>query len=74
MDAKKDARRDQTIQRVRFDCRIGVDGKYVLIERWIDTNDVLDLVVHLQLKRTHGGVEVNLSDAHRVSPFIEDAD
>jgi hypothetical protein len=39
---------------------VGVHCKQVLVESWVDTNDVFDLMVHLQLQRVHGSIKVNL--------------
>ena len=55
-----DLRRDETVQGERSDSRIGINHEHVLVECRIDTNDVLDLVVDLQLQRIHRRIEVNL--------------
>ena len=40
--------------------RIGIDHEHVFVESWVDSNDVLDLVVHLQFQGVHRGAEMNL--------------
>ena len=55
-----DLRRDQPVQRERMDGSIGSNREQVLVERRIDTNDVLDLVIDLELQRVHRSVEVDL--------------
>lgn len=55
-----DLRRDQPVDRIRLHCCISIDRKQILEERRVDTNHILDLVVHLQFERVHGRTEVNL--------------
>ena len=57
---KERLRGDESVQRQRCDGRIGVNHEHVLIERRVDTDDVLDLVVDFQLERVHRSVEVDL--------------
>ncbi|KAL0769411.1 hypothetical protein CaCOL14_008719 [Colletotrichum acutatum] len=38
---------------------IGIDLEHELVERWVDTDDVADLMVHFELERTHGQVVVD---------------
>ena len=44
------------------DGRVGVDGEQVLVETRVDSNHILDLVVHLELDRVHRRVEVDLKE------------
>ena len=60
-----DLRRDQPVQRQRMDGSIGIDREQVLVERRIDTNDILDLVVDLELQGVHRSVEVNLEEVQQ---------
>jgi hypothetical protein len=59
-DLKLNLRRDQPIQRVLFYCGIGIDREDVLVECRVDTNDILDLMVHFQLQWVHRRVKVDL--------------
>ena len=54
------ARRDQSVDRQGIDCCIGINHEQVLVERGVDSNNVFDLVVHLQLEWIHRCVEVDL--------------
>lgn len=56
----EDLRRDQAIQGEWRDGCISINHEHVLVERRIDTDDVLDLVVDLQLERVHWRIEVDL--------------
>ena len=40
---------------------ISIDSQYVLVESRVDTNNVLDLVIHLELQGIHGSIEMNLA-------------
>jgi hypothetical protein len=54
-------RRDEAVDRVRLDGGVGIHHEQILIERRVHTNDVLDLVVHLELERVHRCVEMDLT-------------
>jgi hypothetical protein len=64
---EKNSRRDEMAQRSIIDGRIGIDGEEVLVEGRVDTDDVLDLVVHLELERVHRRVEVDLKKGAKIS-------
>jgi len=49
LSSLKYARGDQSIERERIDRGIGVDHEQILVECWIHTDHVLDLVVNLEL-------------------------
>ena len=53
-------RGDQPVQGERRDSGIGIHHEHILVEGRVDTDDVLDLVVHLELKRVHRRIEVDL--------------
>ena len=57
---KEDLRRNQTIQRQRIHNCIRIHHEQILVERWVYTDDILDLVINLKLQRIHGGIEVDL--------------
>ena len=62
-----DLRRDQSIQRHRVNGCIGINHEHVLVERRVDTDDVLDLVVDLKLEWVHWRVEVDLTVLQQLS-------
>ena len=41
---------------------VGVDHEHVLVERRVDTDDILDLMVHLELEWAHGRIKMNLNE------------
>ena len=43
----------------RHTYRIGVDSEDVLIEGWVNTNDIPHLMIDLELERSHSSVEMN---------------
>jgi hypothetical protein len=53
-EEKKNLRRNEAIYGQGLDGCISVNRKQVFIERRIDTNDVLYLMIHLELQRIHG--------------------
>lgn len=55
-------RRDETIDRERVNCSIGIYHEQVFVECWVNSNNVLNLVIHLQLERAHRRVKVDLED------------
>ena len=55
----QDVRRDKAVHRQRRYRSVGINHETVLVERGVDTNDVLDLVINLKLQRIHGGIEVS---------------
>ena len=62
---KERLRGDESVQRQRCDGRIGVNHEQVFVEGRVDTNNILDLMIHLQFQRIHGSIEVNLrAEAH----------
>lgn len=50
----------ETVQREWIHDRISVNHEYIFVECGVDTNDILDLMIHLQLKWIHWRPEVNL--------------
>ena len=50
----KDLRGDEAVDRVGLHCSIGIDHEHVLVESRVDTDDILDLVIHFQLEGVHG--------------------
>ena len=62
---QRHVRRDQAIQGKRGDRSIGINHEQVLVKGRVDTDNVLDLVVDLQLEGVHRGIEVHLR--HHVS-------
>ena len=53
-------RGDEAVQREGMDSSIGIHHEQVLVESRVDTDDILDLVVHFELEGVHGRVEVDL--------------
>lgn len=47
-------RGDEAIDRERINSRISVNRQDVFIEGWVDTDDILNLMIHLQLHWVHG--------------------
>ena len=43
-------------------CSVGIDHKQILVERGINTDDVLDLVVDFELQGVHWRIEVDLEE------------
>ena len=39
--------------------RIGIDGENVLVEGWINTNDISHLMIDFQLQRCHWRIEMD---------------
>ena len=56
----RNARGYQSIEGKRLNSRVGIHHENIFIERRIDTNNILDLVEHLELEGSHGRVEVDL--------------
>lgn len=56
----ENSRRNQAVNRVLLNRSISIDGEKIFVECRVDSNNVLNLVVHLQFHRVHGRVEVNL--------------
>jgi hypothetical protein len=50
---------DEVVEAFGVNGRVGVDGEKVLVERRIDTDDVLDLVVDFEFGGSHRRVEMN---------------
>lgn len=55
-----DSRRDQPVQGQLFNSRISIDHEEILVKARIDTDNILDQVVHLELERVHWGIKVYL--------------
>ena len=60
-------RGDEPVDRHLIHSRIGIHSQNVFVERRIDTDDVLDLVVDLKLERVHWRVEVDLTVLQQLS-------
>ena len=59
-------RRDETIEGKRRDRGISINHEQILIERRVNTNDILDLMIHFQLQWVHRSVKVDLINNVRV--------
>jgi hypothetical protein len=56
---------NETVQGVFLDTSIGINHKKILVEFRIHTDDVVDLMEHLKLKRRHGSAVVDtVEEAH----------
>ena len=62
-------RGDEAVQGEGMDGCIGIHHEQILVERRVDTNDVLDLVVDLELQGVHGSVEVDLAEDQQLRPL-----
>src|SRR5258706_12472433 len=60
IERRKDLRRYQAIQRHRLDHSIGINHEQILVEGWVNADNVLDLVVNLKFQRIHRRAEVDL--------------
>jgi len=76
VSSEKDLRGYQAIQGQGLDHSIGINHKQILIEGWVDTDNVLDLVVNLKFQRIHRRAEVNLGSTMNASkhPLEESTD
>lgn len=53
-------RRNQAVDRQRVYNSVGIHHEQILVERRVNADDILYLVVDLELQRIHGRVEVDL--------------
>ena len=56
----RNLRRYQAIQGKSINNCIGIHHEKIFIEGWIDTNNILDLMVNLKFQWIHRRVKVNL--------------
>lgn len=53
-------RRNQAVDRQRVYNSVGIHHEQIFVERRVNADDILYLVVDLELQRIHGRVEVDL--------------